>query len=184
MMQMGSICDVERSSNNVYNNLIKYECDEWMDLLKVCQMMYAMMISDLEMKHDVPILYKIANVLSLRNNKDWHAIQNISMVKQMVKSGKVISTKQLRTLSPRTKAILRQRKQFNVNGDILMLKSKDGTGRIIISNNELHLLMKCCHEAQGNMGEDCTLDLIQSRSFWPGMKHSIINSINQCNRCT
>ena len=98
-----------------------------------------MMISDQEMKHDVPILYKIANVLSLRNNKDWHAIQkedmNISMVKQMVKSGKVISTKQLRTLSPRTKAILRQRKQFNVNGDILMLKSKDGTGRIIISNN-------------------------------------------------
>ena len=74
-----------------------------------------------------------------------------------------------------TRAILRQRKQLYVNGDILMLNNKDGTGRIVVSNNELPLLMKCYHEAQGHMGEDHTLDLIQSRFFWPGMKHSIIN---------
>ena len=106
------------------------------------------------------------------------------MVKEMVKSGKVISTKQLRTLSPRTRAILRRRKHLYVNGDILMLKNKDGTGRIVVSNNELPLLMKCYHEAHGHMGEDRTLDLIQSRFFWHGMKHSIINSIKQCNRFT
>ena len=151
-------------------------------------MMDAMMISDLEMKQDVPIPYRIASVQSLRKNKDWHAIQkedmNISMVKEMVKSGKVISTKQLRTLSPRTRAILRRRNHLYVNGDILMLKNKDGTGRIVVSNNELPLLMKCYHEAQCHMGEDRTLDLIQSRFFWPGMKHSIINYIKQCNRCT
>ena len=64
-----------------------------------------------------------------------------------------------------------------------MLKNKDGTDRIVVSNNELPLLMKCYHEAQGHMGEDRTLDLIQSRFVWPGMKHSIINSIKQCNRC-
>ena len=56
--------------------------------------------------------------------------------------------------------------------------------RIVVSNNELPLLMKCYHGAQGHMGEDCTLDLIQSRFFWPGMKHSIINSIKQCDRYT
>ena len=57
-----------------------------------------MMISDLDMKQDLPFQYRIASVQSLRKNKNWHAIQtddmNISMVRQMVKSGKVISTKQ------------------------------------------------------------------------------------------
>ena len=66
----------------------------------------------------------------------------------------------------------------------MMVKNTDGTGRIVVSNNELPLLMKCYHEAQCHMGEDRTLDLIQSRFFWLGMKHSIINSIKQCNRCT
>ena len=144
-------------------------------------MMDAMMIFDLEMKQDVPIPYRIESVQSLRKNKDRHALQkedmNISMVKEMVKSGKMISTKQLRKLLPRTRAILRRRKHLYVNGDILMLKNKDGTGRIVV--NELPLLMKCYHEAQGHMGEDRTLALIQSRFFWPGMKHSIINSIKQ-----
>ena len=37
-------------------------------------MMDAMMISDLEMKQDVPILYRIASVQIPRKNKDWHAI--------------------------------------------------------------------------------------------------------------
>ena len=150
--------------------------------------MDAMMISDLEMKQDVPIPYRIASVQSLKNNKEWHAIQkedmNISMVKEMVKSGKVISTKQLRIIFTRTRAILTRRKHLYVNGDILMLKNKDGTGRIVVSNNELALLMKCYHEAQGPMDEDRTLDMIQSRFFWPGMNHSIINSIKQCNMCT
>ena len=104
---------------------------------------------------------------------------NISVVKEMVKSGKVISAKQLRTLSLRTTAILRRRKHLYVNGDIPMLKNKDGTGRIVVSYNELPLLMKCYHEAPGHMGEDRNLDLIQSRVFWPGMKHSIICSIKQ-----
>ena len=58
---------------------------------------------------------------------------NLSMVTEMVKSGKVISTKQLRILSPRTRAILRRRKHLYVNGDILMLKNKDGTGRIVVT---------------------------------------------------
>ena len=65
-----------------------------------------------------------------------------------------------------------------------MLKNKDGTGRIVVNNNELPLLMKCYHEAQGHMGEDRTRDLTESRFFWSCMKHSIINYIKQCNRCT
>ena len=65
-----------------------------------------------------------------------------------------------------------------------MVKNTDGTGRIVVSNNELPLLMKCYHEAQSHMGEDRTLDLIQSMFLWLGMKHSITNSIKQCNRCT
>ena len=101
----------------------------------------------LEMKQDVHILYRIASVQSLRKNQGWHAIQmeymNISMVKQMMKSGKVISTKQLRTLSPMTREIPRQRKHIYVNRNTLMLKNKDGTGRIVVSNNEPPLLMKC-----------------------------------------
>ena len=37
-------------------------------------MMDGMIISDLKMKQDVPIPYRIATVHSLRKNKDWHAI--------------------------------------------------------------------------------------------------------------
>ena len=99
------------------------------------------------MKQDVPIPYKIESVQSLRKNKDWHYIQkedmHISKIKQIVKSRKVISTKQLRTLSLRTRAILSRRKHLYVNEVALLLKNKDGTGRIVVGNNELPLLIKC-----------------------------------------
>ena len=65
-----------------------------------------------------------------------------------------------------------------------MLKNKDGTGRIVVSNNELPFWIMCYHEAQDHMGEDRTLYLTQSGFFWPGIKHSIINYIKQCNRYT
>ncbi len=150
--------------------------------------MDAVIVADLEKNHSAPTAYRVASVQALKVDRDWIQLQQddkaISDVKKIISKGNHVSKKQLRCFTPEVKAILRRRKQLYIDQNVLKLKTNDDTGRIVVTKTELPKFMKCYHEAQGHMGEDRTLQIIESRFYWPKMRSHIIEAIKQCNRCT
>ena len=148
----------------------------------------ALLMSDLEYHHPTPTAYQVASVQPLMKNKDWSTIQQndrcIMEVKDIVEKNTYICAKQFTRMKPETKSMLRRRKDLYVDNDMLMLRSSSGSGRIVVNKKELAALFKCYHEAQGHLGEDRTLQIIESRFFWPKMRGDVIEAIRHCNRCT
>ena len=86
-------------------------------------------------------------------------------------------------LSAHVKLLLRRRKDLCIEHDILKMKDRYGR-RIVVNGTELPLLMRCYHEGQRHMGEDRTVDVIESRFFlFPRMGMSIVEDMKKCNRC-
>ena len=110
----------------------------------------------------------MANVHNLRVVRDWPVIQNkdsgIRKVKNIIRDGTLLSKQSYRMLSANVKLLLRRRKDLYIEHDTLKMKGRYG-GRIVVNGTELPLLMRCYHEGQGHLGEDRTVDLIESRFF-------------------
>ena len=66
-------------------------------------------------------------------------------------------------LSAHVNVLLRRRKDLYIEHDILKVKGRYGV-RIVVNGTELPLLMRCYQVK--HMGEDRTVDLIESRFFF------------------
>ena len=149
--------------------------------------MDAIIAADLDLEHTTPIPYRVASIQNLRITKNWAVIQNkdsnIRIVKNIIRDNKGLTKHQYRLLETGVKAILRRRKDLYIDKDILKVKNMNGD-RIVVNQDELPILMKCYHEGQGHLGEDRTINLIESRFFYPKMRMSIVEAVKMCNRCT
>ena len=127
------------------------------------------MAADLNRESTVPVPYRVASVHNLRVVRDWPVIQNkdsdIRKVKNIIRDGTLLSKQSYRMLSANVKLLLRRRKDLYIEHDTLKMKGRYG-GRIVVNGTELPLLMRCYHEGQGHLGEDRTVDLIESRFFF------------------
>ena len=85
-------------------------------------------------------------------------------------------------LSANVKLLLRRRKDIYIEHDILKVKGRYG-GRIVVNGTELPSLMRYYHEGQGQLGEDRTVNFIESRFFSPKMRMSIVEAVKKCNKC-
>ena len=52
-----------------------------------------------------------------------------------------------------------------------------------MNGTELPLLMRCYHEGQGHLGENRTVELIESRLVFPKMRMFIVEAVKEFNRC-
>ena len=67
-------------------------------------------------------------------------------------------------LSANVKLLLRRRNDLYIEHDILKVNGRYD-GRIVVNGTELPLLMRCYNEGQGHLGEDMTVELIESSFF-------------------
>lgn len=148
----------------------------------------AALIANLDQDHPAPVVYKVAAIQSLKMDKDWSATQSehthISEAREIILKEHIFSPQQFKRLHPDVKSVLRRRKQLHVVDNVLMLRKTDECNRIVVHRSELPTLMKCYHEAQGHLGEDRTVQIIESRFYWPKMRNDIVDAIQKCNRCT
>ena len=149
--------------------------------------MDAMMAAYLNRREStVPVPYGVASGHDLRVVRDWPVIQNknsdIRKVKNIISDGTILSKQSYRMLSADAKLLLRRLKDIYIEHDILKVKGKYG-GRIVVNGTELPLLMICYHEGQRHLGEDRTVDLIESRFFSPNMRMSIVEAVKKYHRC-
>ena len=146
-------------------------------------MVDAVMMSNLEGDHRVPTAYKCASIQTLKVDNDWSLLQKqdraIVQVINILKNKKMIDRHRYKEFPDDLRALLRRRKDLHIEDEVLLLKR-----RIVASVAFLPDLMKCYHEAQGHMGEDRTIEIIESRFYWPKMRRNITDAVKQCRRCT
>ena len=111
-------------------------------------------------------------------NKD----SDIRKAKNIIRDGTILSKQSYRILTANVRLLLRRQKNLYIEHDILKVKGGYG-GCIVVNRTELPLLKRCYHEGQGHMGKDGTVDLIESKFFFPKVRMSIVEAVKKCNRC-
>ncbi|KAG7470330.1 Retrovirus-related Pol poly from transposon 412 [Solea senegalensis] len=82
--------------------------------------------------------------------------------------------------------LLRELNRLELQEDILYRRRRDGEEvlfQLVLPEELRSIVLTSLHDDMGHMGLERTLDLVQSRFFWPCMAADIETKIKTCNRC-
>lgn len=121
---------------------------------------------------------------------DWSEKQDqdpdIKVVKDLVKCGEFVSQQELKTLSKFSKLLLKHRRRLFVQNGVLYRKRQFDDGpvkQIVLPVSCQSLVFQMYHDRSGHLGESRTVDLIQRRFFWFGMRDYVRSKLRVCERC-
>ncbi|CAM1312561.1 Uncharacterised protein r2_g2301 [Pycnogonum litorale] len=78
--------------------------------------------------------------------------------------------------------LAKQRYQFTEKNGFLYY-TEDDQERICVPQEYVKEILKKCHDEQGHLGIDRTLDLIRRRFYWPKLRDDVKNWIKRCRNC-
>ena len=114
-----------------------------------------------------------------------HAIRIFA---QLLKSGNLSSYQIQKTDHNDLKCMLRLRKEFFLDSDLLYRKTffkstNKSVSQFVIPHQFRKHMVLVCHEDYGHLGMDRVLILLQERFYWPKMSDDVCQYIRTCDCC-
>jgi O-acetyl-ADP-ribose deacetylase (regulator of RNase III) len=120
----------------------------------------------------------------------WRKVQqsdpDIGKVLHLIETRKFLDMQELKQSSQVVKQLLRDRKRFVIREGALHRKRQWNSNtqfQLVVPASHRELIIYMMHEKSGHLGEDRTLDNVQTRFYWPGIRQSVRARVSTCERC-
>lgn len=181
----------DRTLNQLLFQTVIQEENEVLDAYLLGSQVTNMMTTEDNIVDNEKLLY-VNNVETIKSMtmKDWRYAQgndkDIGRVLKLVETNTLLDIRELRQESQVVRKLLKERKKLVVRNGVLHRK-RDVTGaiqyQVVTPQSHHELIMYMMHEKSGHLGEDRTIENIQTRFYWPGMRQTIRSRISSCERC-